>query len=763
MRDLSATYRVQLREGVDFDRVRDLIPYFTDLGISDIYLSPIFAAGSGSTHGYDVIDPSQIEPDLGGREGFSRLAAAAKEAGLGVIIDIVPNHTAFSLENPWLRDVLRHGQDSRYAPHFDINWDYKLVLPFLPAPFEKMLREGQLSVDRREDGPVFCAGGLDVPMAPGTEPEGDDADALREAHGKQPWRLTHWEFERDGVTHRRFFQITGLVGMRVEDSQVFEDTHALVLDLVKAGEVTGLRIDHIDGLADPAAYLDRLRERIGPDVPVWVEKILVGEEPLPDWPIEGTTGYEAGRAIARVLTEAEGIAKLDEAWRDRSGREEEFGEVLDASKREVLTEELAAELRQLIDLARPAVFATGEAEPGDEALRQAIRELLVRFPRYRTYYAGNEGRDGDDEIMDAVAEASAAVIRSETIVRELARMIRAAATPAEERFRVRFQQVTGALLAKGQEDTAGFRFNRYLAANEVGAEPDEPEMSIEAFAGYMGGRMEAQPKGLTLTSSHDTKRSEDARMRLVAMSRDADAFISLFDASAFIPGHDEVDPNLRWYVVQAFLAIWEPHREDIPDRLVAHVEKAIREAKEITTWAFPDEEAEGKALGFTRTLAERWSGQVPPPAMRLMQSGERLSLAQVALKAAMPGIPDIYQGCEGASFALTDPDNRQPVDWGHMAALVDEEGFSASKARLTRVLLRLRRERPGLFAGGASDAVQTEAGLIVCREGEGARLSVEINLSGHPYDVGEETGGDLLYPTDERDREGSVTVRLTVD
>ncbi|RYD48071.1 MAG: malto-oligosyltrehalose synthase, partial [Verrucomicrobiaceae bacterium] len=324
----SATYRIQMRGDVHFGHVEQQLDYLKNLGISHLYLSPIFAAGKGSTHGYDVIDPTVVEPSLGGRDGFEKLARAAHAIGLGIILDIVPNHTAFTLENGWLRDVLKHGEKSPFAPYFDIDWAAgPIVLPLLPEPFDAMLAQGAFTVENGN----WRYDGVEVPLAPGHD-RAVSADDLSMLHNQQHWRLRHWELERDGISHRRFFNVTSLVGMRVEDPAVFEATHRLIIDLVEAGLVDGLRVDHIDGLADPKGYLDQLA-KVLPDTPVWVEKILVGDEALDrQWKAVGTTGYEAARLIARLLTKADGIGTLDAQWRDYTGISEDFPSALNAAK-----------------------------------------------------------------------------------------------------------------------------------------------------------------------------------------------------------------------------------------------------------------------------------------------------------------------------------------------------------------------------------------------------------------------------------------------
>ena len=698
---LTATYRLQLRDGVDFAAAQHYLPHLTANGISHLYLSPIFRAQAGSTHGYDVIDPNVIEPDLGGDAGFAALAQAATAAGIGIILDIVPNHTAFSLENPWLRDVLRHGTDSAFAPHFDIDWSERLLLPFLTDSFDALLDAGDVTLDREADGPVLKVGDLAVPVDPATvAAHGDDLAAL---HDAQAWRLVPWQRERDSITHRRFFNVTGLIGMRVEDEAVFDDMHRKTFELVDKGLVAGIRLDHIDGLADPDTYLARLKDRLG-DTPIWVEKILTGSEALPDWGIAGTTGYEAARQIARLLTDGDGHARLLAAWQAQTDRTGTFHDALTAAKHEVLRQDLAAELQQMIGLADAAARAAGD-EQGQEALREAVIALLVAFPRYRTYLAGTDNRRADVALMHAVADEASRELRTDHVVRLLTDCILTPDTPEAARLQVRYQQVTGALLAKSHEDTAGFRWNAYIAANEVGADPDEVTITTGALNDWLADR---SPMALTLTSSHDTKRSEDARMRLVACSHLPDDLIALVDDSATLSGADAVRPNTRWYLVQSALAIWG--EDAVETRLRDHMTKAMREAKRVTNWTYPDEAAEARVLDLIPRLVARWRDDRPAALDRLIARGEALSLTQTALKIAMTGVPDIYRSCLGPHFALTDPDNRRPVDLDALMDLTAADGFAGRKARLSRDLLTLRHADPAFFM---------QADCRIARDGEG--------------------------------------------
>ncbi|QIR84510.1 malto-oligosyltrehalose synthase [Paracoccus sp. AK26] len=714
----TATYRIQMRDGVDFERVTQLLPYLSDLGVSHLYLSPIFLATTGSTHGYDITDPTRIDPALGGRDGFDRLAAAARERGLGIILDIVPNHTAFTLENPWLLDVLKQGQASRYARHFDIDWAAgPLVLPFLPEPFEKMLSDGAFRV---ADG-MWHFGDVAVPLAEDSPVTSD----LRALHDNQHWRLVHYALERDGITHRRFFNVTSLIGMRVEDRAVFEDTHSLIFDLVRQGQVQGLRVDHIDGLADPATYLRWLNEAL-PDTPVWVEKILVGDEALPpEWPTVGTTGYEAARLIAQLLTDAAGIDRLDGFWREATGISTEFREELRQAKLDVLDNELAAERRQLGDLAALAAQGSALAEPGPESLREAVTALLVATPRYRTYVTDSASPE-DQKLLHAIAEDAAQGLRDRAVLDLLADLMANPESDAARAFVRRFQQVSGALLAKAQEDTAGFRWTRYLPANEVGAEPDEPAVSADHANAFLAAR---RASDMTLVSTHDTKRSGDSRMRLVAISHLPDDFHALFQDAAALPSAQDLEPRWQWYVVQAALAVWDGQAENTTDRVSQHIEKAMREAKLTSFWTNPDEAAENAAKTFARELMQQWQARNPLALQALIHRGQALSFAQLAIQMLMPGFPDIYRGDENGLLALTDPDNRLPVDWDALAAQGDDPD---AKLHWTRQLLALRRDQAD-FLEGADAQVQVEddgAALRLIRSRQDRTMTVEFAPGG---------------------------------
>ena len=699
----SSLYRLQFRAGMDFARAERLVPYLDRLGVGALYASPLFTAQTGSTHGYDVVRQDEVDPALGGREGLESLSAALRERGMGLVLDIVPNHMAFTVENLWLRDVLRHGEGSRYHGHFDWLAPGRIRLPWLPAPFAEIAEE--FRVEDGADGPELVRGGLRVPLAPGTE-----TLPVEEMHEAQPWQLAFWRTEADAITHRRFFNVTSLIGVPVEKPEVFDDVHALTLDLVREGTVTGIRIDHVDGLADPGAYLQKLRNAVGLDVPIWVEKILTGsEEPPADWPIEGTTGYVAARAIGQVLTDPEGHAAITDDWRAFTGREESFAEALDAAKRQIVRNDLSAELWQLQHFADELMQGS---EHGPEAIRQALISYVVAFPRYRTY-----GQADADVIRETAAKASedapAAADLGEALLR-----------PEGADMLARLQQVTGAAIAKAQEDTAFYRWSPLLSANEVGAEPDEPTADVEGFHAFMQRRVEIMPRAITLTSSHDTKRSEDSRARLIAATHAVPAWRAFLEDA---PDPGGLVPDAAWHGLQSALAL-PPGETDRADRLSDHLVKAMREAKMVTFHADPSEEAEAPVPLYAAALAAM--PEAPEPLPRL---AVRLSLIQAALKLTVPGLPDIYQGCEALHYGLTDPDNRRAPDWDRLSDLLaradDFEGGAddpdLAKMAMTAALLRLRREMPDAFLEDYRP-IDAPEGVIAFSRGDRIHVAVAI-------------------------------------
>ena len=734
----TACYRLQFRQGMDFDRAAQIVPYLARLGVSHLYASPLFAAQPGSTHGYDVTDPTQIDPALGGRAGLERLSAALKAEGMGLVLDIVPNHMAFSVATPWLRDVLRKGRNSPYAGHFDFYpSEDRIRLPWLPAPFATVLSEGGIHISDDPDGPVLASGDLRVPLAQTRSLDAarsGDPNAMRALHAEQPWQLVHWRTESDVLSHRRFFNIAGLIGMRMDREQVFEDVHQLLFELVAEGTVNGIRIDHIDGLADPESYLRNLRARVG-DTPVWVEKILSGSEKLPArWLTEGTTGYVAARAFTRLLTNRKGVEQIDEAYRAATLRTDPVEDVIWQARMQVMTQDLAAELWTLQSLlAEIAAQDPVAQEFGPESLRMALLAFIAGFPRYRTYTTQDHISRKDAALIADTATRAAKRLSYDGPLRFLAQTLSHTVTQADQStalLRERMQQVTAAAVAKSQEDTAFYREVRLLSENEVGSEPGDGAIDVAAFHRLMEQRSQDMPAGLTLTSSHDTKRSEDARMRIAAITTAPEAFNAWFEkCRALAP--DGFDPNILWYIAQSFLAL-DPSDIDFADRLSQHAIKAMREAKTDTFWTNPNAPLEDRVTRFVRTLAAAFPRH-DPVVQPILIASDRMSLIQTALKLTVPGIPDIYQGCEITNHALTDPDNRRAVDFSRLAqGLADPDTLpntlDRKKLGLTQTLLKLRKAYPDVFLKGHYLPIDAEADLCIFERHHGGQ-HVKVTLA----------------------------------
>ncbi|GGG79841.1 malto-oligosyltrehalose synthase [Salipiger pallidus] len=720
MKPLSSTYRLQLRQGVDFDRAVELLPHIAGLGVSHLYLSPIFTAEPGSTHGYDIADPTEIDPELGGREGFTRLSRTARhDYGILLVLDLVPNHTVLSPENPWLFDALRHGAKSHYAGYFDIDWSHGLILPILPDPFDDMVAAKAFTVNREEERLEWEGGWL--PLAPGTASL--DWDEMMRA---QSWQLRFWERERRRLSHRRFFNVTTLIGMRIEEPQVFDAMMALPIQLVQEGLVHGLRIDHVDGLAQPGEYLGRLRKAVGDGVPIWVEKILTGDEDMPaDWSTEGTTGYETSDRISRLLTAPEGRETLDAFWREATGVQGDYEALCVETRGLILDTDLGAELTEMTARAASALAERGERERDADALRGAIRALLCSFPQYRSYVTPDGARAEDEALLSQTFRGAEKLGCDDGALTALRGLFDGPEGPKTLAFVTRFQQVTGAVVAKAQEDTAFFRYTRNLAECEVGSEPDSPTLSPEDLNEWAQARLTRWPVAMNLGSSHDTKRAEDARARLVAITHHPEALRALWQHAAPLACTGAPPAHLRWYILQSALALWEPGREDLGDRLAAHLEKAMREARQLSTWTDPDEAAERQAAEFGRALLDSWETTRPQALQTLVEAGHRLSLVQFCLRCLLPGIPDIYQGTEFGSFALTDPDNRDPLD--PEQALSD---FGQEKLAKIRCLLRLRLRDPEFFM--RADCTITEDGseIELCRRLGTAWLKLRFRRDG---------------------------------
>lgn len=591
---MRATYRLQLGPGLDFAKLRELVPYFRDLGISHLYLSPTLQARTGSTHGYDVVDPTRVSAALGGEEGLRALAAE----GLGLILDIVPNHMGTGDENRWWAD-----EDER----------------------------------RR----VF------------------DVD------------------EETGF-HRRFFDIDELAGVRVEDPDVFELTHGKTLELVKDGVVDGLRVDHPDGLADPAGYLERLHDRGAKHV--WVEKILHTGEPLRDWPVEGTVGYEFLNDVQGLFIDPAGEATLTSLHEELAGEARPFSEIALEAQLEQARGPFAREIDRLRRV----------HDPG------GLEEALAKLPVYRTYV-----RDGESTEEDAHALRAAGRVDL--------------FDGAPEEFIVRFQQTSPPVTAKGIEDTAFYRDVRLLALNDVGGDPGRFGIGVGQFHEANLERARRFPRGLLVTQTHDTKRSGDVRARIGALSGMADEWAEAVRRWYALTEGGEPDGQERMLVFQTLVGAWPIDAE----RLTQYLEKALRETKRRTNWVQQDTEHEQGVIAWATGLLtdDAFLAAFGPFAARVAEAGERSALGQLLLKLTVPGIPDVYQGDELPDLSLVDPDNRRPVDWDARREALDALRAGAAvtpqtrKLDLIRRVLELRSRRPEPFAGAYR---ALEAGPDVC-------------------------------------------------
>lgn len=770
-----ATYRLQFRGEMDFDAAAEIVPYLKRLGISHLYASPIYTATRGSTHGYDVTNHNEIDPVLGGREGFERLSDLLRAEGMGLLLDIVPNHMAASMENPWWRDVVEWGEQSRYADHFDIDWSRRLTLPILGRPFEDALKAGEISLalDGEHGGLALAYFDNLVPLHPAIWQEvlaridhpsatrlaeavgiGDPArpdqlhDAVREIartsgdmagnlaelardhgflarlHDEQAWELIFWKEARRSLSYRRFFEITGLAGVRVEHPTVFEDVHRLTLELVRSGRVDGLRIDHVDGLADPAGYLRMLRDAVGRKTYIVVEKILAPEEALPaDWPVEGTTGYEFVDATVDLLVDAEGMERLARGYEAMTGAPP-LEDARRRAKREIATVNFEGELTRL---AEPLAMLSG-GRFGADAMLKALAGLIVAMPVYRTYVVRDAARPADRAAFDRAVEEMRAhdEVPASGII-DFLRHILIDREPADDevlKARCLFQQLSSPSMAKGVEDTFFYRDHRLLALNEVGCEPERPRPSVERFHRFMVERQARHPLALSATATHDTKRGEDARARLFALTADPELWLDRFSRwrqandglIRDVGGKPAPEPELEWMICQALMAAW-PQKLDADDgegiaafrdRFLAFLEKAVREAKLRTSWTEIGEEYEAAVRYYAEGLLEPGSVflseflRVTEP---VRTAGRQNALSQLLVKLTAPGVPDIYQGTERGDFSLVDPDNRRAVDFGMLRAMLeagarDPKSFSECKMHTMTAGLSARRQRADLFAKG---------------------------------------------------------------
>lgn len=682
------TYRLQLRPDFGFDDAASIAGYLRDLGVTHVYCSPYLQAVRGSTHGYDVVDHATVNEELGGADAHARFCAALGEHGLGQVLDVVPNHMAITAENRWWMDVLEHGPASIYASYFDVDWDppeqrlrNRILLPVLGDHYGRVLERGELRVAERGGRPVVTYFDHWFPlnadsMAGRTADDlNTDIEALDAVLDQQHYRLAWWKAAGNELDYRRFFDIDTLAGLRVEDEVVFEEVHALVVRWLVSGVLDGVRIDHIDGLRAPAAYLSWLRER-APEAYVVVEKILESGEDLPSWPCDGTTGYEVLNRIARVLNDPAGEQAFTDAYAGFTGEPTDFAELAYEKKRTVLRDLLAADLLRLTNLF--VQVCESERRHRDftrPELHAVLREALACFPVYRTYVVPGEPVSAQDEARIARALSEAARRRPETdpelwdlLGRILRGELRSAGSGYAGELCLRFQQTSGPVMAKGVEDTAFYCFNRFVALNEVGGDPGRWSDDLDTFHAETS---RARPRSMVASTTHDTKRSEDVRARLLVLAEIPDRFAAAAERWRDLNDRHwtiEPDRNLEWLLYQTLVGAHPLSTE----RAVRYVEKAVREAKVHTSWTEPNATYDDGVRAFVERilLDEPFVTDLAAFVEPLVEPGRVNSLAMQALKLTVPGVPDVYQGTELWDLSLVDPDNRRPVDYDERRRLL---------------------------------------------------------------------------------------------
>jgi (1->4)-alpha-D-glucan 1-alpha-D-glucosylmutase len=852
-----ATARLQLHKDFTLDDAVDVVDYYASLGISHIYASPILTARPGSTHGYDIVDPTRINCELGGEPALRRLVQKIRAANMGLIIDIVPNHMGVGgADNPWWLHVLEWGRHSHYARWFDIDWNSpdptlhgKILLPFLGDQYAQTLRSGDLRLqfdndngnlyfgyfshrfplapwtyDRvlRHGGPALRAAASDFPEI---DPQQEDAffkhderaellleiastdegrDAIEQALAsvapdtpgglgrlhrlleRQNYKLTWWRNAAEEINWRRFFEVSDLAGVRVELDDVFDATHELIFKLYAEGLIDGVRVDHVDGLADPTAYCQKLRAKLqelsaqrpadAPDAHGYlvVEKILTrGETLREDWPIDGTTGYEFMDQVGALLHCENGLPALNKLWVELASDNDTFATHVINARRQLLREnfvgEFAALVRAVHDVARTEMETRDISQA---AIARVLTEILVAFPVYRTYWS-EQGRSPADHavIEKTVNEARRNLSpQDQPLLDTLVTLFdtnnidpdaSADALPLRRLAVRRFEQLTPPLAAKAVEDTSFYRYGRLLSRNEVGSDPEYFSSSIADFHAFNQQRVTTVPHTMLATATHDHKRGEDVRARLAVLSEASEEWAETVrrwtrlhtDFRLRLQGEDEtvtlVAPALgdEMMLYQMIVGAWPPELtiddaaglKAYAERLAAWQQKALREAKRYSSWAAPHEDYEQACRQFLDALFNReqsgpFLDDVVEWVQRIAPASIVNSLTQTLLRLTSPGVPDLYQGTEFWDFSLVDPDNRRPVDFSARVAHLNHQASGTShqqqlKQPLIHAALTLRANDPDLFSRGDYTPLQVEGPLsehviAFLRQHEGKMLLV---------------------------------------
>jgi (1->4)-alpha-D-glucan 1-alpha-D-glucosylmutase len=674
----SSTYRVQLNDHFTLKDLREIIPYLHELGISTIYASPITTAIKGSQHGYDVADPRVLNPEIGSERELEQLVGILRNHGMSWLQDIVPNHMAYDPQNPWLNDVLRRGSDSPYCSWFDIMttppvepFGDKLMAPFLGDTLEACLQKGELSLHYTDNGWVIRYYDKDYPAA--GDPDGKDlASVVKDQH----YVLTQARLAARVINYRRFFTINSLICLRMEKEEVFKAWHETILRWYQKGWINGLRVDHLDGLAGPKTYLQRLKNTFGKDCFVVAEKILAQEETVPtDWPMEGTTGYDFLGAVNQVLTDADGSRELLDFYTTHIIELCDYETIVYGQKLNFLCRYMGGELSHLLSL----------LPEGGRGLREALAVWMSSFPVYRAYPDEDALSSTDQQVItQSIARAKQ---RRPDLSSELDRLI----GTADIGFLPRLMQFTGPLAAKGVEDTTFYLYNPYISHCEVGDSPATAGTTVEEFHHRMETRLANQRHSLNAGSTHDTKRGEDSRIRLNFLSSIPNVWVTAvakwrrlnLPFIRCIGGRPAPSPNDEYLIYQSLLGAFPVDgivTDEFRNRFSGWLRKALREAKTETNYDDPDKGYEEQCLAFVQMLLSSGSDffrAFAPFAADIIRGSSPYCLSQLLLKLTAPGIPDIYQGADLWELSLVDPDNRRPVDYSLRTRLLGELAAAA--------------------------------------------------------------------------------------
>ena len=758
-----ATYRLQFHKGFRFEHAAALAGYFAKLGISHIYASPILKARAGSTHGYNVVDFSRINPELGGEDQFRAMAAALRAHDIGIILDIVPNHMAVGQhDNAWWLDVLRNGRASAFSDYFDIDWDApglagKLLAPFIDGRPETAVEHGDLKL-LREDGHVaFAYYDHRFPLRSEDDALLRDADpdrlSLKDKAallGRQHFVLADWREANTRINWRRFFDVTELAALRMENDATFDAVHAKTLALYEEGLVDGLRVDHVDGLADPRAYCRKLRGCLDAREAAQrgrayliVEKILADGEALPDdWLVDGTTGYDFMEDVSAVLHTSDDAERLSTFWLETSGRSADFEPEELLARKQVLDRGFAA---QRDASARAFVSATSGIT--DARAQTTLADVLAHFRAYRTYATGKVASPEPGPFFDqAISRAKPGAPDVDIIDRAMRGDDDSPSTVLAVR---RFNQLAAPVAAKSVEDTAFYRYGRLISRNDVGSDPRVHALEIGAFHARTAARERPFPHAMLTTATHDHKRGEDARARLAVLSEIPDIWTAR--ATAWLKSAPAtIDRGDAYQLLQAMIGAWpiaslaEADVEHFAERISGWSRKFLREAKLRSSWISSDEDYETRFLSFGRELLSNpsWRQESDAFVAHVTPAAIANTLAQTVLRLTCPGMPDLYQGREGWDFSLVDPDNRTPVDFGMLNRSLEEgtelvssvahwRGDHMKQALISR-LFDARKRHAELFMHGSYEPVAVEgprAGHLLAFERRSGDQSVLVAVS----------------------------------